>query len=435
MGYALNLLTYIVGYISIPVVIRYAILRRPIHNKWVAVGILIPIFIGFAILINVQRAEMQKKLLDGTGVPYKSSGHMIGSPILYVAMFFSYSILRRGSKKTNIASDSTSDPLNDVITPLNETEKEKTVTDQTDYASNDIVPQKLAKTINISAKSAGYIKKGIIFVVCLFVILGAGLSIYIVKYPSSIHSLRVKAVLGSAEAQSDLGFLYGIGKGIPQDYTKAAKWFSKAAEQGDDRAQFNLGVMSANGQGVPQDYAEAVKWYRKAAEQGDSNAQLSLGVMYADGQGVPKNDAEALKWWRKAAEHGDTNAQFILGFYYACGDDPQNYSTKWWRMAAEQGDIESQITLGHMYANGSGVPKDYVLSNMWFNLAAANSPVGEHRDIAIEMRDSVASRMNPAQIAQAQKMAMAWKPKKPGKTVVPVDPKMMIGVVFRMRKK
>ena len=49
-------------------------------------------------------------------------------------------------------------------------------------------------------------------------------------------------------------------------------------------AQNNLGIMYAYGRGIPQDYAEALKWYRKAAEQGDARAQTNLGVMYANGQ-------------------------------------------------------------------------------------------------------------------------------------------------------
>ena len=40
------------------------------------------------------------------------------------------------------------------------------------------------------------------------------------------------------------------------------------AEQGDAQAQFTLGAMYYNGRGVPQDYKQAVKWYRLAAEQG-----------------------------------------------------------------------------------------------------------------------------------------------------------------------
>ena len=43
-----------------------------------------------------------------------------------------------------------------------------------------------------------------------------------------------------------------------------------AAEAGNVGAQFNLGYMYNVGQGVPQDYTEAAKWYRRAAEAGDA---------------------------------------------------------------------------------------------------------------------------------------------------------------------
>src|SRR5712691_8471260 len=45
------------------------------------------------------------------------------------------------------------------------------------------------------------------------------------------------------------------------------------AEQGHAEAQFNLGLMYIDGQGVPQDYTQAAQWLRKAAEQGDATAQ------------------------------------------------------------------------------------------------------------------------------------------------------------------
>ena len=78
----LNLLTYI----SIPVIIRYVILRRPIEKKRTAIAILIPIFIGFSILISMQRKEIYRQY----NVPYEAINHMIGSPLLYGAMVFSY---------------------------------------------------------------------------------------------------------------------------------------------------------------------------------------------------------------------------------------------------------------------------------------------------------------------------------------------------------
>jgi TPR repeat protein len=44
--------------------------------------------------------------------------------------------------------------------------------------------------------------------------------------------------------------------------------------------------MYAEGQGVPQDHAEAARWYRKAADQGNALAQFGLGLMYDQGHGV-----------------------------------------------------------------------------------------------------------------------------------------------------
>jgi TPR repeat protein len=46
--------------------------------------------------------------------------------------------------------------------------------------------------------------------------------------------------------------------------------------------------MYRSGQGVPQDYTEAAKWYRKAAEQGDTEAQYNLGLAYTKGLGAPQ---------------------------------------------------------------------------------------------------------------------------------------------------
>ena len=52
-----------------------------------------------------------------------------------------------------------------------------------------------------------------------------------------------------------------------------------AAEAGNVGAQFNLGYMYNVGQGVPQDYTEASKWYRRAAEAAHAVAQNNLSIM------------------------------------------------------------------------------------------------------------------------------------------------------------
>ena len=101
-------------------------------------------------------------------------------------------------------------------------------------------------------------------------------------------------------AQFSLGQMYFYGNGVPQDYQEAAKWFRRAAEQGDAGAQFSLGAVYSTGDGVPQNDAEAKKWYHKAAEQGNADAQFSLGQMYFYGNGVPQDYVQAHKWFNLA---------------------------------------------------------------------------------------------------------------------------------------
>lgn len=102
-----------------------------------------------------------------------------------------------------------------------------------------------------------------------------------------VNARRVLAEQGDTRAQDQLASMYYFGRGVPQDYGEAFRWYRKAAEQGDAKGQFNLGLMYDDGKAVPQDHAEAVNWYRKAAEQSDVKAQSALGYAYSNGQGVP----------------------------------------------------------------------------------------------------------------------------------------------------
>ena len=152
-----------------------------------------------------------------------------------------------------------------------------------------------------------------------------------------------------------------------------------AAEQGDASAQTDLGLLYYKGQDVPQDYTEAMRWFRKAADQEHARAQWGLGHMYEQGNGVARDLSEAAKWYRKAAERGDTVAQWNLGAMYE------------WR---------------------DGVPRDYKLAHMWYNLASSTYPAsraGEPNN-AIRMRESIASKLAPEDLAEALRLADAWKP-------------------------
>ena len=92
----------------------------------------------------------------------------------------------------------------------------------------------------------------------------------------AVAGLLVLGVSGSVVAGVDeAGAAYKRG-----DYKRAYKEFRLLALDGNAEAQSNLGFMYLEGRGVPQDYAESVKWYEKAATQGHANGQFGLGFMY-----------------------------------------------------------------------------------------------------------------------------------------------------------
>ena len=106
--------------------------------------------------------------------------------------------------------------------------------------------------------------------------------------------LLTVAVLGSADAAPTLR--QGTAAMARQDYPAAVAILSPLAQTGDPAAQAYMGYLYAMGRGVPQDYTQAAIWYRRAAEQGHSGAQYELGLLYDKGQGVPVNVIQAEKW-------------------------------------------------------------------------------------------------------------------------------------------
>jgi TPR repeat protein len=68
------------------------------------------------------------------------------------------------------------------------------------------------------------------------------------------------------------------------------------------------GVNLELGRGVAQDYAKAAEWYRKGAEIGHADSQNDLAKLYEDGRGVPQDDRRAYYWYTRAAEGGNACA-------------------------------------------------------------------------------------------------------------------------------
>ncbi|MCB1743608.1 MAG: SEL1-like repeat protein [Gammaproteobacteria bacterium] len=218
---------------------------------------------------------------------------------------------------------------------------------------------------------------------------------------TALREFREAAEQGNALAQSNLGVIYGLGLGVPEDAVESAKWHRLAAEQGHAPSQTTLGMMYLSGLGVPKDEIHAVRWIRLAASQGEAEAQYYLGRMYSSGQGVLPDVVEAAKWYRLAADQGHPSAQFLLGLMYSAGqgvlEDPAE-AVKWWRRAAAQGVPKAQLSLGMMYAQGHGVPRNLVEAYVWTNLAAAQGV-----DEANKFLEVLERRLSQAALHQARK--------------------------------
>jgi TPR repeat protein len=154
--------------------------------------------------------------------------------------------------------------------------------------------------------------------------------------------------------------MYGQGKGVEKDYKKAAKWFCKAAEKGDEKH---------------------IKGCLDFVGRGSVETQFKLGKMFQQGQGVAQDDNKAARWICGAAEKGLSEAR------------------KSCRKIASSGNAAAQYRLGLLLGAGKGILQDTVAAHMWLNIAAANgwSDAVRQRDkiaklLSVEQREKSAER-------------------------------------------
>jgi TPR repeat protein len=104
----------------------------------------------------------------------------------------------------------------------------------------------------------------------------------------------------NANAFSNMGHLYCLGLGVPQDYIKAMKCYRSAVEGMNVAALTKMGVLYQVGLGVPQNYDKAMTCYKTAAERGSYEAFFNLGLLYRHGLGVPQNERQAIVCFNNA---------------------------------------------------------------------------------------------------------------------------------------
>jgi putative methionine-R-sulfoxide reductase with GAF domain len=98
------------------------------------------------------------------------------------------------------------------------------------------------------------------------------------------------------------------------------------AAHGDAAAENALGLLYSTGdakQGIVRDESEAARWFTKAAENGSVPAQSKLGSLYWGGRGVTKDDNRAYFWTVLARASGEDASKVLAPFIAARLTPPQ----------------------------------------------------------------------------------------------------------------
>jgi TPR repeat protein len=270
-------------------------------------------------------------------------------------------------------------------------------------------------------------------------------------YDQALKWYHKGAEQGYALAQSALGSMYQMGRGVAQNFGEALKWYLLALKQDDPVAESNLGLMSARGQGTKPDLGQAMKLFERSAEKGWPPAQANLAYLYTadpskdlvraymwctlalaggqegckktlqdifgqmSGADIDKASSKGFQWFEsRAAGPGVTGQPTLrladvdfavrVGTLYAQGDvvrqdNPQ--AVKWFRLGAEQGSALAKSRLGEMYYLGRGVPKDYGQAFTWFQQSAQNGDVFGERDLGFAYLQGVG-------VAKDEPKAVEW---------------------------
>lgn len=196
-------------------------------------------------------------------------------------------------------------------------------------------------------------------------------------------AFEIAAELGSANAACNLGFCYLHGSGRPQDFGRAIKWMTNAAERGllpplknlyalaegdldidlslDDVDQIrakglesvlvraetdgctanSLAQRFERGDAVDRDIEAAVKWYLKAAELGSNPGAYNYArLTIFNARELVSNPLQSRRWLESAAESGSGPANLLLAIAHyngKFGNADINRSERYLRAAKDLG--------------------------------------------------------------------------------------------------
>lgn len=118
---------------------------------------------------------------------------------------------------------------------------------------------------------------------------------------------------GNADAACNIGSLYYTGRAGEQNYAKALKYYTIAADGGCHQAQENLGYCYYYGRDTEVDYEKAFHYFALGAFDGHIRSLYKIGDMYRKGYYVKKNEFEAYHIYKRCLETMTDEAVSIVG--------------------------------------------------------------------------------------------------------------------------
>ncbi|CAF3873512.1 unnamed protein product [Adineta steineri] len=168
---------------------------------------------------------------------------------------------------------------------------------------------------------------------------------------------------------------------IKQNYEQAARYFAKAANQGNAEGMYNLARLTDRGLGVNKDSKFATTLLEQAAAQsaehpkfkgltnvGVAESEHSLGLRYAEGVSVHKNLSTAAQWYQRAVDHGSAEASNNLAILYQNGTGVEKNLKKakqLFELSARRGDPKAMLSLAWTLLEIN----DLEMAKIWFDRA------------------------------------------------------------------
>lgn len=234
------------------------------------------------------------------------------------------------------------------------------------------------------------------------------------KVRESIEDDKKLALDGNIEKQLELGQRYKNGIGVEQDYKEACKWYTMAADSGNNpdsgnhiEAVFNLAQLyryqhkmilekekkrtetargdevekvkereSEKGKEKEKDNEErsegknkdnlleqAINLYEQALKKDHPGAAYELGRLYYNNlikvkEGDSTSIKKAISLFKRSADKDYPKAAYQLGKIF---QKEANYSDAigWYKKAAQQNHVKAQLKLANLYYEGEVVSRDF----------------------------------------------------------------------------